>query len=118
MQEQFKDELTITATAIMEDTVAVCISGEELLGFCQLCVSGKEAELAELFVSPDLKRNGIGHHERTAAFISIGPIIWKDQAPRTGTRQPDLPGNRYRCEIAESRVGRHVVPIMSGTLDA
>ncbi|NNF79717.1 MAG: hypothetical protein HKN05_16970, partial [Rhizobiales bacterium] len=47
MVQAFKAELTLTETAIVNDTVAVCVSGDEILGFYRLILDGKEAEVAD-----------------------------------------------------------------------
>ncbi len=44
----------------MEDTVAVCVSGGEVLGFYRLVVTGPEGEVADCFVSPTAQRQGVG----------------------------------------------------------
>ena len=60
MLQAFEAELTVTETAIVKDTVAVCVSGEEILGFYRLIVEGEEAEVADCFVSPSALRQGVG----------------------------------------------------------
>ena len=60
MVKAFEAELTVTETAIVENTVAVCVSGDEILGFYRLIVAGEEAEVADCFVSPDAQRQGVG----------------------------------------------------------
>ena len=60
MVKAFEAELTVSETAIVEDTVAVCASGDEILGFYRLIVEGEEAEVADCFVSPAAQRQGVG----------------------------------------------------------
>ncbi len=44
----------------MEDTVAVCVSGADTLGFYRLVVEGAEGEVADCFVNPSALRQGVG----------------------------------------------------------
>ncbi len=60
MLREFEAELTLTETAIVEDTVAVCVSGGDTLGFYRLVVDGAEGEVADCFVSPSALRQGVG----------------------------------------------------------
>ncbi len=60
MVKAFEAELTVTETAIVEDTVAVCVSGEDILGFYRLVAEGDEGEVADCFVSPAAQRQGVG----------------------------------------------------------
>ena len=60
MVEAFVEELTLAEAAIVENTVAVCVSGDEILGFYRLVVEGREGEVADCFVSPEAQRRGVG----------------------------------------------------------
>ena len=71
MVQAFEAELTVAETAIVKDTVAVCVCGDEILGFYRLIVEREEAEVADCFVSPSALRQGVGavlmSHLREAA---------------------------------------------------
>ena len=60
MLREFEAELTVTETAIVEDTVAVCVSGDDIRGFYRLVVEGTEGEVADCFVNPSALRQGVG----------------------------------------------------------
>lgn len=60
MVKAFEAELTVTETAIVDDTVAVCVSGDEILGFYRLLVEGEDGEVGDCFVSPEAQRRGVG----------------------------------------------------------
>ena len=60
MVAAFVEELTLSEAAIVKDTVAVCVSGDEILGFYRLLLEGEEGEVGDCFVSPAAQRRGVG----------------------------------------------------------
>ncbi|MCP5085005.1 MAG: GNAT family N-acetyltransferase [Alphaproteobacteria bacterium] len=86
MLKAFEAELTVTETAIVEDTVAVCVSGDEILGFCRLVVDGEEGEVADCFVSPCALRQGVG-----AALMTH----LKDAARAAGVKRLEVQSDPY-----------------------
>ena len=60
MVASFAEELTLEEAAIVKDTVAVCVSGGEILGFYRLLVEGEEGAVCDCFVSPEAQRRGVG----------------------------------------------------------
>lgn len=60
MLEAFRDEMTVPEAAIVDDTVAVYVSGDEILGFYWLVLDDKDAEVENFYVHPSAQRQGVG----------------------------------------------------------
>ncbi len=57
---QMEAELTVPEAAIVDDTVAVCVSGDDIVGFYWLVLEGRKAEVENCYVSPAAQRQGVG----------------------------------------------------------
>jgi predicted N-acetyltransferase YhbS len=108
-----RSEMTLTAESITSSHVKVAEINERLVGMAQLEIRERVAELAKLFVEPDVLRSGVGRAlftwAKTAARQFDATVLIVDADPNAAGFYRRL-GATDDCFVPSGSIPGRVIP--------